>query len=312
MAQQPSQHQLGQARRAFFERGGAPVGQVPDTILQSWQRCQRLGLAADAQPAIEPLEASRLRALREAHERLWRLARAELEGLAGDAAATGSIVLLTDEAGWILDAEGSPRFLDKAGRVALMPGACWSETQVGTNAIGTAIVESRSVEVRGGEHYFAPHQILSCAAVPIFDPYGRLAGVLDISGDASVQHMHALALARMAVANIEHRYFDDGIAGCELLRVHHDPALLGTAREALLAFRNGRAWWPPTRPRCGYSGWNATNSAVRPTRRYSRSRCRGCASRAACSTCRGAPCTDASTARPTTVRGGARSRRRSP
>jgi len=240
MAQQPSQQQLGHARRIFFERGGAPIGQVPDTILQSWQRCQRLGLPAQGTPPIEPVSAPRLRELREAHERLWRLARAELEGLAGDAAATGSIVLLTDEAGWILDAEGSPRFLDKAGRVALMPGACWSETQVGTNAIGTAIVESRSVEVRGGEHYFAPHQILSCAAVPIFDPYGQLAGVLDISGDASVQHMHALGLARRAVASIEHRYFDDGIADCELLRVHHDAALLGTAREGLLAFRNGR------------------------------------------------------------------------
>ncbi|MBD7924209.1 sigma-54-dependent Fis family transcriptional regulator [Xanthomonas bonasiae] len=240
MAQQQSQHQLGHARRIFFERGGAPVGQVPDTILQSWQRCQRLGLPAQGTPPIEPVSAPRLRELREAHERLWRLARAELEGLAGDAAATGSIVLLTDEAGWILDAEGSPGFLDKAGRVALMPGACWSETQVGTNAIGTAIVESRSVEVRGGEHYFAPHQILSCAAVPIFDPYGQLAGVLDISGDASVQHMHALGLARMAVASIEHRYFDDGIADCELLRVHHDAALLGTAREGLLAFRNGK------------------------------------------------------------------------
>jgi transcriptional regulator of acetoin/glycerol metabolism len=44
----------------------------------------------------------------------------------------------------------------------------------------------------------------------------------------------------MAVANIEHRYFDDGIPDCELLRLHHDPALLGTAREALLAFRNGK------------------------------------------------------------------------
>jgi transcriptional regulator of acetoin/glycerol metabolism len=239
MAHPQSQHQLGHARRIFFERGGAPVGQVPDTILQSWQRCQRLGLPPLGTPPIEPVSAPRLRELRAAHERLWRLARAELEGLAGDAAATGRIVLLTDAAGWILDAEGSPGFLDKAGRVALMPGACWSETQVGTNAIGTAIVESRSVEVRGGEHYFPPHQILSCAAVPIFDPYGQLAGVLDISGDASVQHMHALSLARRAVARIEHRYFDDAIAECELLRVHHDPALLGTAHEGLLAFRNG-------------------------------------------------------------------------
>ena len=36
-------------------------------------------------------------------------------------------------------AEGSAAFLDKAGRVALMPGACWSEARVGTNAIGTAL-----------------------------------------------------------------------------------------------------------------------------------------------------------------------------
>ncbi|MCD7098520.1 sigma-54-dependent Fis family transcriptional regulator [Stenotrophomonas sp. MMGLT7] len=240
MAQLPSQHRLGHARRSFFERGAALAGAVPDTILQSWRRCQRQGLPLDRNPALDPLPRGHLRELRERHEKLWRLARAELEGLSADTAATGSIVLLTDEAGWILDAEGSPGFLDKAGRVALMPGVCWGENVVGTNAIGTAIVEGRAVEVRGGEHYLAPHGILSCSATPVFDPYGRLAGVLDISGDASVQHMHAMGLARMAAANIEHRWFDDGIAEAELLRVHHDPALLGTSREGVLGFRGGR------------------------------------------------------------------------
>ncbi|SDQ59349.1 sigma-54-dependent Fis family transcriptional regulator [Pseudoxanthomonas sp. CF125] len=240
MAQLTSKQRLGQARRTFFERGAAPVGQVPDTILQSWRRCQQLGLTAQNRPAMEPVPDLRLREMRERHEKLWRLARAELDGLRGDAVATGSIVLLTDDEGWILDAEGSTGFLDKAGRVALMPGACWSENRVGTNAIGTAIVEGRGVEVRGGEHYFDPHGILSCSAAPIFDPFGQLVGVLDISGDASVPQLHALGLARLAVANIEHRYFDDGIKGCELLRLHHAPALLGTAREGLLAFRGGR------------------------------------------------------------------------
>ncbi|WP_434026814.1 sigma-54-dependent Fis family transcriptional regulator [[Pseudomonas] boreopolis] len=235
-----SQSRLDQARRSFFERGNAPVGQVPDTILRSWRRCQRAGLAAERAPDIEPVAPARLREMRERHERLWRLARAELEGLSADAAAAGSIVLLTDEAGWILDAEGSTGFLDKAGRVALMPGACWGEHVVGTNAIGTAIVEARSVEVRGGEHYLAPHGILSCSASPILDPYGRVAGVLDISGDARIPHLHALGLARRAVASIEHRWFDEGIADAELLRIHHDPALLGTAHEGLLAFRAGR------------------------------------------------------------------------
>ena len=175
-----------EARRAFFEAGRTPVGQVPGAILQSWRRCRGLGLAANARPAIEPIDAPRLRAMREQHERLWRLARAEVEMLAADAANTGSIAILTDAEGWILDAEGSAAFLDKAGRVALMPGACWSEARVGTNAIGTAIADARAVEVRGGEHYAAPHRILNCAASPIFDPYGRMVGVLDISGDASV------------------------------------------------------------------------------------------------------------------------------
>ena len=236
----PDEQRIAQARRAFFEAGRTPVGQVPPAILQSWRRCLGLGLAANARPAIEPVDAPRLRTLREQHEQLWRLARAEVEMLAADAANTGSIVILTDAEGWILDAEGNAEFLDKAGRVALMPGACWNEARVGTNAIGTAIADACAVEVRGAEHYAAPHRILNCSAAPVFDPYGRMVGVLDISGDAMVAPMHALGLAQLAVANIEHRYFDEGIADADLLRVHANPALLGSAREGLLAFRNGR------------------------------------------------------------------------
>jgi sigma-54 dependent transcriptional regulator, acetoin dehydrogenase operon transcriptional activator AcoR len=229
-----------QARRAFFDRGGMPAGQVPQAILQSWSRCHRAGLASERGPSIQPVPEARLREMRERNEKLWRLARAELEPLSAAASSTGSMVILTDDQGWILDAGGDPKFLDKAGRVALRPGACWNEAQVGTNAIGTAIVDQRSVEVRGGEHYLATHHILSCSAAPIFDPYGQLVGVLDISGDSRVPHMHALGLAQLAVANIEHRYFDEGIGDCEIVRVHRDPALLGSAREGVLAFRNGQ------------------------------------------------------------------------
>ncbi|AWH19772.1 sigma-54-dependent Fis family transcriptional regulator [Stenotrophomonas sp. ZAC14D2_NAIMI4_6] len=231
---------LGSARRSFFERGAAPVGAVPDAILHSWQRCQRHGLLVDAQPNAEPLTDGRLRELRQRRERLWRQARPELEGLAAEMTHSGSIVLLTDEDGWILDAEGSTGFLDKAGRVALMPGVRWDETSVGTNAIGTALVEGRALQVRGGEHYFAPHGILTCSAVPIMDPHGQCLGVLDVSGDARLPHLHALALVRQAVAQIEHRGFADGLPDCELLRLHHQPVLLGSAREGVLGFRGGR------------------------------------------------------------------------
>ncbi|WP_164284311.1 sigma-54-dependent Fis family transcriptional regulator [Stenotrophomonas maltophilia] len=240
MSQPILPERVGGARRAFFERGAVPAGVVPDAILQSWRRCQRQGLSVDARPDVAPVPEPSLRELRQRRERLWRLARPELEGLAGSLASSDGIVLLTDEEGWVLDAGGSNSFLDRAGQVALMPGVRWDEGTVGTNAIGTAIVEGRALQVRGGEHFFAPHGILTCSATPIFDPFGQRVGVLDISGDARHAHLHALALGRQAVDQIEHRYFADGLDDCELLHLHAQPLLLGSPREALLGFRNGR------------------------------------------------------------------------
>ena len=95
MAQLQSQSRVGQARHVFFERGGIPAGGVPGTILDSWRRCQRMGVAAEPGTALEPLPVPRLRELRERHQSLWRLARAELDGLSADVAAAGSIVLLS-------------------------------------------------------------------------------------------------------------------------------------------------------------------------------------------------------------------------
>lgn len=228
------------ARLAFFEHGRKPAGQVPETIVESWQRCRQLGLVAGSKPPIEPVPETQLRELRERNERLWLRARPELEALAGDARVTGSMVVLTDAEGWVLDAQGNSHFLDRAGRVALRPGASWTENHAGTNAVGTAIVEGRATSVRGAEHYFVPHRILSCHAAPIFDPTGNIVGILDISGDSNEHHMHALGLVRLAVSQIERRFFDDGLGECELLRLHPDHSLLGTSAEGLLGFRGGR------------------------------------------------------------------------
>ena len=87
---------------------------------------------------------------------------------------------------------------------------------------GIAVLETLGMLERFDALIRAPHGILTCTATPIHDPYGQLVGVLDISGDARAQHLHALGLVRMAVANIEHRFFEGGLDGCELLRLQRD------------------------------------------------------------------------------------------
>ncbi|MBS0516519.1 MAG: sigma-54-dependent Fis family transcriptional regulator [Proteobacteria bacterium] len=228
------------ARHRFFDEGDAPRGLVPATILRSWQRCAGLGLSEHERPNVEPLAATALREVCQKYEELRRICLPEVRALYADARATGSIVILTSPDGMILEALGSADFLDKAARVSLRPGVPWNENHTGTNAIGTAMIEGRAIEVRGPEHFFAPHRVLSCSAVPIIDPFGKIAGVLDLSGESSVHHTHALGMVRFAVDQIERRLFERDFPDCRVLRVQRDAGLLGTPQEGILVFEDGR------------------------------------------------------------------------
>jgi transcriptional regulator of acetoin/glycerol metabolism len=231
---------INTARRSFFDSGSEPRGLVPDNILASWHRCRQQGLVANACPDVTPVERHALSEMQEQYEALRRMCRPELETLYASANQAGSIVILTAPDGFILDALGNANFLDKAARVALRPGSPWNESATGTNAIGTALIERCPVEVRGGEHYYAPHRVLSCSASPIFDPRGGVVGVLDLSGEASVHHLHALGMVQLAVEQIEHRLFEYDFDGADIVRIQPDPDLLGTAREGMLVFEAHR------------------------------------------------------------------------
>ena len=233
-----SESDIAEARSEFFEEGRLPSDRVGHAVLRSWIRCSDMGLKARATPAPDPLPVGDMRQLADRHGRFTRLCRPELEMLSTEARDTGSLVILTDAAGMILDTLGDAAFAGRAAQVALRPGVDWSEGNTGTNAIGVALAERRAVAVHGGEHFFSGHQLLSCAATPIFDPRGAVLGALDISGSSRVQQVHALGLVRMAVSQIEHRLLGQRFEGCRILRLHSDPTMLGTVREGALVFRD--------------------------------------------------------------------------
>ncbi|MFG1333223.1 sigma-54-dependent Fis family transcriptional regulator [Xanthobacter autotrophicus] len=228
------------ARRRFFSGAPVPEDALAQPILRSWTRCAARGLGPQSRARMEPLTDGEFAARRERHEALRRRCRPELEALHAAARAADSIVILTDPSGLVLDTVGSADFADRAAKVALRPGVSWSEAETGTNAIGTALVERRPVEVRGAEHYAEANGILSCAAAPIHDPFGELVGLLDLSGPASVPHLHALALVELAAGQVEHRLFEGAFPDHSLVRFHADPSFLGTAREGILVFEDYR------------------------------------------------------------------------
>ena len=60
-------------------------------------------------------------------------------------------MVLTDPTGLVIDTQGDDRVIDAGRTVHLEHGGRWSEADIGTNAIGAAIAESKPVQIRGTE-----------------------------------------------------------------------------------------------------------------------------------------------------------------
>jgi transcriptional regulator of acetoin/glycerol metabolism len=148
---------------------------------------------------------------------------------------SGSMVILADDRGVLLQALGDTDFLSRAERVALMPGASWHERYRGTNAIGTALAESSAVAIHAGEHYLERNGFLTCAAAPVTAPNGRLLGVLDISGEQRSRHPHTFGLVQAAAQMIENRLFESSHGTGLRLRFHPLAEGIGTIAEGIVA-----------------------------------------------------------------------------
>ncbi len=227
---------LRRARHQLLECGELPPGFAHATVARSWQRCFSAGLAPVGRlPEVPHLSACQLAHAAGQQREFIAHARPVMEYLHAQTRDSGSMVILADDRGVLLQALGDTDFLGRAERVALMPGASWNERYRGTNAIGTALAESAAVTVHAGEHYLERNGFLTCAAAPVTAPNGRLLGVLDISGDQRGRHPHTFGLVQAAAQMIENRLFDTRHSTGLRLRFHSLAEGIGTVAEGMLA-----------------------------------------------------------------------------
>ena len=200
---------LAEVRRRFFDGDDVPENSVPQPILHSWRRCLGLGLPAGRLRQPERLDPNTLQQRQQASADWLQLAKPAIDALFDSVVDDGHVVIVADADGVILNQMGHPAFLDRAERVALLPGMDWREDVRGTTAIGTALVTGNAVRVRGSEHYLERNRQLSCTASTILDPQGRLLGALDVSGLprklGEAQQLQVIT----AVRHIEQRLFDE-------------------------------------------------------------------------------------------------------
>jgi len=126
----------------------------------------------------------------------------ELGRIADDA---GFVVAVTDETGTILWTSGCRAMRRRIEAVNFMPGGCWSEEAIGTNALGLALRTDQPATVFSAEHVVERLHDWVCYSAPIHDPRGRQLGVLDLSSTWERANALGLTTVRMLTSTIETR-----------------------------------------------------------------------------------------------------------
>jgi PAS domain S-box-containing protein len=188
----------------YFEENILDLQQLRPEVANSWQRCRNLRVNPYQEEECF-VNQSELRERLYDKQQLLKVARPFMDHLYDFVEGSGFQVVLTDEHGNLLDVLGDNDIVSRTKQVLLCPGGNWSEAAKGTNAIGTAIVERRPVQIYAWEHYCKPHHFLTCSAAPIFDPEGELIGILDISGDYRVANSHTLGMVVAVVNAVENQ-----------------------------------------------------------------------------------------------------------
>jgi hypothetical protein len=202
-------------------------------------RSMSYGLESGMDPDFSTVARGELSSALEESRFLFQHAEPVMETLYDQIMNTHSMVLLTSSRGMVLHSLGDTDFVEKAARVALIPGADWSEEQKGTNAVGTALAEQEALTVHGSQHFLSANQFLTCSCAPIFDPHGQVIGALDVTGDHRSYHHHTLALVRMSAQMIENHMFGDVFQNAVRIHFHARPEFMGTLVEGIAVFFSG-------------------------------------------------------------------------
>ncbi len=235
---------LALARQNFFEEGQVPSGAVNPAVLASWSRCQRANLRPSASIDFDLVSSSRSQLALQRNRPLVAAWQGELAEIERTLSGTACSAILTDPTGVLIATAGTGGAQAVITPLAHRIGVNLSEEYAGTTAPGLVLKTGKAATVLGGEHFFEGVMPMHCAAAPIHNTQGQLAGVLDISSEGQPFDFDMSALVGLYATSIENRLLITQSNDHLVLRIQVNPALLDTPLVGLVGIDGtGRAVW---------------------------------------------------------------------
>ncbi|HZG72828.1 MAG TPA: sigma-54-dependent Fis family transcriptional regulator [Chondromyces sp.] len=186
----------------YFKKG-INLGGIRPVIMESWKRSQTYKVNPNVIEAPSVCDNDEMIKKRDRYKEILSLIRPFMDDLFEIVKGTDSIIAFADKDGVVLELFGDSEIVLNAASANFKVGVNMSEECIGTNAIGTALVLGRALQVVGAEHYCVAWHTSHCSSAPIKNPYtNEVIGVLTLIGYLPSAHAHSLGLVKTAAEMI--------------------------------------------------------------------------------------------------------------
>lgn len=208
---------------------------VPPLIAASWRRCWG---RVNPNRAVEFTRMGRehLLASQTASFDLIAIARPVMEDVYQCVQKSGTVIVLTNSIGCVLDLVGDEEVLKIMDEWGCGVGSILSEELIGTSSFGLALSDRMPVQVGGPEHFVKQFHVATGAAAPMFDISGRLLGVLGLVMPMDRYHIHSLGLVAAAARAVENQHQSDLLMAEQNSQLTQLNTILSTISDGLMVW----------------------------------------------------------------------------
>ena len=200
-------------------------------VIESWKRSRKYNVDPSKQTNNELLTPNQLKKLRKENKKLIEAALPAMHDLYNIAQETGFCIVLADKQGILLERVGSEKAKAFAAQGNFIEGSNWSESVMGTNAVGTVLTTGRPMHIFGYEHYCKCACLCTCSAAPICNERNQIIGILNLTGPYHLMNPHTLAVVRSTAKAIERKF--------KLIQLYKQSEASNVLRKAIIESMTG-------------------------------------------------------------------------
>jgi PAS domain S-box-containing protein len=173
-----------------------------DYVVRSHNRCREYGIDPERGVLARIVTGKEFAEKIQSSHDLVTAAKPCIDTLYGFIKGTNSFLMLTDRDGCILGLTGDEEIIAEASSLKIIPGASMDEQSIGTNAVGTCLVEKIPVQISGDDHYADIYRRWTGSSAPIYNAAEEIIGSIGLTEFDQKAHPHTLGMVAAAAIAI--------------------------------------------------------------------------------------------------------------